>query len=77
MYQDLNLTRKLIAGVNWSPGIEVPFRRLGRSGEGLDAIMTDARVGGQHPIILVVHVACPTIQFLDRGKTSIVVEGDE
>jgi DNA topoisomerase VI subunit B len=74
MYNDQDRTRRLITGVNWSPGINNPFRQLGRTGEGLEAILTDARVSAMHPIILIVHVTCPWVQYTDRGKSAIVVD---
>jgi hypothetical protein len=36
-------TRKIITGVNWSPGINNPFRQLGRGGVGLDGILSEVR----------------------------------
>ena len=69
-------TRKFITGVNWSPGINNPFRQLGRSGEGLDAILANVRANTSQPVIAVLHVACSRVAYLDRGKSAIVVEGD-
>ncbi len=69
-------SRKVIAGVNWSPGINNPFRRLGRGGVGLDAILERARANTFQPVIAVLHVACPCVAYTDRGKSAIVVEGE-
>jgi DNA topoisomerase VI subunit B len=69
-------TRKFITGVNWSPGINNPFRQLGRSGEGLDAILANVRANTSQPVIAVLHLACPRVAYTDRGKSAIVVEGD-
>jgi hypothetical protein len=69
-------SRKFITGVNWSPGINNPFRQLGRSGEGLDAILADVRANTAQPVIAVLHLACPRVAYTDRGKSAIVVEGD-
>jgi hypothetical protein len=69
-------SRKFITGVNWSPGINNPFRQLGRSGEGLDAILADVRANTSQPVIAVLHLACPRVAYTDRGKSAIVVEGD-
>jgi Histidine kinase-, DNA gyrase B-, and HSP90-like ATPase len=69
-------SRKFITGVNWSPGINNPFRHLGRSGEGLDAIMAEVRANTAQPVIAVVHLACPRVAYTDRGKSAIVVEGN-
>ena len=37
--------RRLVTGVNWSPGIVNPFRTLGEYGRSLDSILTEQRVG--------------------------------
>jgi DNA topoisomerase VI subunit B len=66
--------RRLIAGVNWSPGIDNPFRTLGDSyGDGLSALLTELRVGEEEPVIFFLHYASPRVQYTDRGKTAIVV----
>ena len=65
-----------ITGVNWSPGINNPFRQLGRSGEGLDAILAEVRANTSQPVIAVLHLACPRVAYTDRGKSAIVVEGE-
>jgi DNA topoisomerase VI subunit B len=69
-------SRKFITGVNWSPGINNPFRQLGRSGEGLDSILAEVRANTSQPVIAVLHLACPRVAYTDRGKSAIVVEGD-
>jgi DNA topoisomerase VI subunit B len=68
--------RKLITGVNWSPGINNPFRQLGRGGVGLDAILAEVRANTSQPVIAALHLACPRVAYLDRGKSAIVVEGE-
>jgi DNA topoisomerase VI subunit B len=70
-------SRKAITGVNWSPGINNPFQQLGRSGEGLDGILSDFRANTTQPVITMLHVACPRVAYTDRGKSAIVVEGDD
>jgi hypothetical protein len=69
-------SRKIITGVNWSPGINNPFRQLGRDGEGLDGILADVRANTSQPLIAVLHLTCPRVAYTDRGKSAIVVEGD-
>jgi DNA topoisomerase VI subunit B len=69
-------SRKVITGVNWSPGINNPFRQLGRGGIGLDAILSEVRANTSQPVIAVLHLACPRVTYTDRGKSAIVVEGD-
>jgi hypothetical protein len=65
-----------VTGVNWSPGINNPFRQLGHNGESLDAILSEVRANTQQPVIAALHMACPRIAYTDRGKSAIVVEGD-
>jgi len=69
-------SRKVITGVNWSPGINNPFRQLGRSGQGLDGILAEVRANTSQPIIAALHMACPRVTYTDRGKSAIVVEGE-
>jgi hypothetical protein len=65
--------RRLVTGVNWSPGIVNPFRVLGRFGASLDTILGQQRADADEPVILVLHMACPRVEYLDRGKSSVVV----
>lgn len=65
-----------MTGVNWSPGINNPFRQLGRSCESLDAILAEVRANTSQPVIAVLHLACPRVMYTDRGKSAIVVGGD-
>jgi hypothetical protein len=66
--------RRLITGVNWSPGILNPFRQLGRMGSSLDRELQELRVGPYEPVVLLLHIACPRVQYTDRGKSAVVVE---
>jgi hypothetical protein len=68
--------RKEVTGVNCSPGIHNPFRHIGRSGEGLDALLMNVRANVTEPVLVVLHVACPRVTYTDRGKTAIVIEGE-
>jgi hypothetical protein len=67
--------RRMVAGVNWSPGIVNPFRKMGRYGEALDSILEQQRTGRKQPVVMVLHLACPRTQFADRGKSSVVIAG--
>ena len=71
---DADRRRRLITGVNWSPGIVNPFRQLGSYGESLDSILTAQRAASDEPVIAVLHVAQPRVQNLDRGKSAVVTE---
>jgi hypothetical protein len=70
--------RRQVVGVNWSPAIVSPFRSLGAYGKSLDSILTEQRAGNRdEPIIFVLHLAHPRIEYSDRGKSSVVVDGHE
>jgi len=66
-----------ISGVNWSPGIRNPFLRLGPAGGSLDSVLARVKANTEAPIISMLHVACPRIQYTDRGKSGIIVEGED
>lgn len=65
-------TRRLVTGVNWSPGILNPFRRLGRYGASLDGILAAQRAGSDEPVVLLLHMSCPRVEYTDRGKSAVV-----
>lgn len=65
-------SRRLVTGVNWSPGITNPFRELGRFGNSLDSILMDQRAGSDEPVALLLHIACPRVEYTDRGKSAVV-----
>ncbi len=67
-------SRRLVTGVNWSPGIINPFRELGRLGQSLDTILSQQRADRDEPIILVLHMACPRVEYTDRGKSAVVIQ---
>jgi DNA topoisomerase VI subunit B len=67
--------RRLITGVNWSPGIVNPFRQLGRLGLSLDTVLANLRVDEDEPVVLLLHLACPRVEYTDRGKSAVVVGG--
>lgn len=69
--------RRIITGVNWSPAIGNPFRSLGSYGESLDTILSEQRSGRDEPIVFVLHVARPRIEYTDHGKTAVVIPGNE
>src|SRR5262249_8863968 len=50
--------RRIIVGVNWSVGINNPFRQLGAYGQSLDTYLQNQRVGHSEPIVLLLHLAC-------------------
>jgi DNA topoisomerase VI subunit B len=67
--------RRLVTGVNWSPGILNPFRSLGRYGDSLDSLLSELYAGRDEPVVLALHMACPRVEYSDRGKSAITMEG--
>lgn len=65
-------SRRLVTGVNWSPGIVNPFRQLGRFGKSLDDVLANQRISKDEPVTLVLHIACPRVEYTDRGKSAVV-----
>jgi hypothetical protein len=65
--------RRIIAGANWSVALGNPFRSFGQEGEGLESVLADQRAGRAEPIVFVLHLAAPRIEFRDRGKTALVI----
>jgi DNA topoisomerase VI subunit B len=68
-------SRRFVTGVNWSPGIINPFRELGHLGQSLDGVLAQLRAGKDQPIALLLHLACPRVEYTDRGKSAVVVGG--
>jgi len=66
--------RRIITGVNWSPGIVNPFRELGRFGQSLDTVLSQQRATSDEPVVFLLHLSCPRVMFADRGKSTIVIE---
>jgi len=67
-------SRRIILGINWSVCIGNPFRSLGRAGESLDTILGKQHANSDEPIIFVLHLARPVIDFTDHGKSAISLE---
>jgi DNA topoisomerase VI subunit A len=65
-YCPLSDERRVIAGCNWSPGIQNPFHDL-------DVMLADKRVDCGAPVVVVMHLACPVLSFADRGKSNLVL----
>lgn len=69
-------SRRIFSGVNWSAAIRNPFRSFGTTAEGLEAVLSDLKVGAHEPVVYVLHVAHPRVEYTDRGKSALIVEGD-
>lgn len=64
--QDDNATLRQVAGLNWTPALDVPFVRMSE-------LLGTRRVDPHDPVIVAVHLACPKLAFTDRGKSRIVL----
>lgn len=71
------VTRKFVAGVNWSVAINNPFRTFGRTGQGLENMLAELRVNDREPVICAVHLASAYVRYTDRGKSAIVLNGED
>ena len=65
-------SRRLVTGVNWSPGIVNPFRQL-RPFLSLDSVLSEARANRDEPVVVFLHVASPVVHYTDRGKSAVVI----
>jgi len=63
--------RRLLTGTNWSPALVDPFRAFSGLGFGLSGLLGHLHVEPADPVTVVVHLACPTLPFTDRGKASL------
>ena len=66
--------RRLVTGVNWSPGIGDPFRTMGQTGDSLCTLLQRRLVERSDPVIYVMHYACPRVEYTDRGKSAVALE---
>ena len=70
-------SRRIFSGANWRAAIKNPFRTFGSTGEGLEATLSDMRAGRNEPIVFVLHLAHPRVEYTDRGKSALVIGGAE
>jgi hypothetical protein len=66
--------RKIFASANWSAAIGNPFRSFGGTGEGLETALADMRATSTEPVVFVLHLAHPRVEYTDRGKSALVIE---
>ncbi|MDZ4851492.1 MAG: ATP-binding protein [Pirellulaceae bacterium] len=66
---------RIITGINWSPGIQNPFRQLGAVS--LDTVLTEQKVDLEEPIVFFLHVVCPKISHADHGKSSVNLDDEQ
>jgi hypothetical protein len=64
--------RKVVAGVNSSVAIDDPFKRL-TIFDSLSSILTYQKVDAYAPVVFAAHLACPRVDFSDRGKSAFII----
>jgi hypothetical protein len=67
--------RTIYAGINWSAAINNPFRTFSGSGEWLEAALARLYVTQDEPVIYVIHIAHPRVEYTDAGKSALFVKG--
>ena len=63
---DAEFGRTLRVGINFSTALSQPFAPL-------DTALTEARCTRNDPVVVLVHLACPAVQFTDRGKSKAIL----
>ena len=66
--------RQIFTGANWSAGIKNPFRSFGQMGVGLEDVLAKRHASSNEPIVFMLHLAHPRIDYTDRGKSAIAIE---
>lgn len=51
-------------GLNWSPVLKIPFPEL-------PSLLNRCRVESRDPVVVFVHLACPRLNYTERGKGAI------
>ena len=62
---------RLVTGINWAPTLVDPFRALNDYGLSLDGLLARLHLRADHPVTFILHLACPHLNFSDRGKSSL------
>jgi Protein of unknown function C-terminus (DUF2399) len=58
--------QRIIVGVNWTPALKPPFLEL-------PSLLGEARVDSFDPVVVLVHLAMPRVDFTDRGKSAVAL----
>jgi len=66
--------RKIYTGANWSSTIKNPFRSFGSTGQGLETTLAKFRVTCNEPVVFVLHLAHPRVEYTDRGKSALIID---
>jgi hypothetical protein len=73
--QEAKDERKIVTGANWSAAIKNPFRSFGTTGEGLETALSQQWATRREPIVYVLHMTHPRVEYTDRGKSAMVMGG--
>jgi hypothetical protein len=71
--EDAEGGRRICVGANWSSAINNPFRCFGSTGEGMETTLAQLRATRDEPIVVVLHLAHPRVEYTDRGKSALVI----
>jgi DNA topoisomerase VI subunit B len=72
VFEDRKRQRDLICGLNFSPTIGDPFRKLAGY-QGLDGLLSDQFVSEDSPCCVVVHLTAPHLNYTGRGKSTLAL----
>jgi hypothetical protein len=73
--KDARDTRRIYTGANWSAAVGNPFRAFGATGEGLETTLAKLYASRDEPVVFVLHLAQPRVEYTDRGKSALVIGG--
>ena len=62
---------RLVTGINWAPTLVDPFRDLNKYGLSLGRLLGQLHISRDDPVTFVLHLACPHLNYTDRGKSSL------
>lgn len=66
---DQALGRTVVVGLNWAPTLRSPLPQL-------DRLLGEQRIDSSDGGVLMVHLACPRIDFTDRGKSRLALPAE-
>lgn len=64
--EDYDRDRELAIGLNWSPVLKFPLDRL-------SSLLGEHQVEYEDPLLVVIHLACPRLEYTDRGKSTLAL----
>lgn len=65
---DKRESRVIVTGLNWTPVLSTPSSKI-------NDWLNSNRVEPDDPIVVFIHITCPKLNFTDRGKTSLELDG--